>query len=226
MRSTLLRRDALVACLAAACLPPPRAAIAGSTASTKVTWGPLSGLSDEQLEALDDMSRDPTSGVTDAKSGMRVIDLVKGDGPLPAAGDRIYVHYKIWSEGFRVGKAADFSFVENRPFDYILGEPTKRLPGPIDAGIMGMREGGWRRIYAPDAFGDVGLRKQSFGPQGRYTGAKAPLLIQPHAPAYVDIIMLDGGSGRCERFLRPPGVSEKERAKLKSLTCSARMEIF
>ena len=88
------------------------------------------------------------------------------------------------------------------------------------------REGGWRRIYAPDAFGDVGLRKQSFGPQGRYTGAKAPLLIQPHAPAYVDIIMLDGGSGRCERFLRPPGVSEKDRAKLKSLTCSARMEIF
>ena len=95
------------------------------------------------------------------------------------------------------------SFVENRR-DYILGEPTKRLPGPIDAGIMGMREGGWRRIYAPDAFGDVELRKQSFGPQGRYTGAKAPLLIQPHAPAYVDIIMLDGGAGGASDFCGRP----------------------
>ena len=64
---------------------------------------------------------------------------------------------------------------------------------------VGMREGGWRRVYVPDAYGDAGLRKVSRGPQGRYTGAKAPFVVQPHAPAYVDLLMFDGGSGRCER---------------------------
>jgi hypothetical protein len=38
--------------------------------------------------------------------------------------------------------------------------------------------------------------------------------------------MLDGGSGRCEAMLRPPGLSEAETAKLKSMTCSSRNEIF
>ena len=48
----------------------------------------------------------------------------------------------------------------------------------------------------------------------------------PHATAFVDVIMLDGGSGRCDRLLRPPGVSERDALKLKSLTCSAWGEIF
>ena len=38
--------------------------------------------------------------------------------------------------------------------------------------------------------------------------------------------MVDGGSGRCDEVLRPPGVSEKEAGKLKSMTCSSKMEIF
>lgn len=62
--------------------------------------------------------------------------------------------------------------------------------------------------------------------QGRYVGAKAPYVIQPHAPCYVDLLLLDGGSGRCAKLLRPDGVSEREVRKLRSLTCSARDEVF
>ena len=62
--------------------------------------------------------------------------------------------------------------------------------------------------------------------KSRFTGLKAPLVIQSNAPAYFDIIMLDGGSGRCESLLRPPGVSEKDARKLKSMTCSSKYEIY
>ena len=55
---------------------------------------------------------------------------------------------------------------------------------------------------------------------------QAPFVIAPGEAAYFDLIMLDGGSGRCEAMLRPPGLSEAEAAKLKSMTCSSRNEIF
>jgi len=220
------RREALALTLSATCnllLSRPSSA-RQEISSTRVSWGPFKGLSDAQIDELDERSRDPTAGVT-LDGGLRVIDLVVGPGPQPQRGDRVYVHYKVWANGFRVGQAADYSFADNRPYSWTLGQSNDRLPRTIDDGLLGMREGGWRRVYLPDGF-ESGLRKVSRGPQGRYVGAKAPLLLQPGAPAYVDLIMLDGGSGRCERFLRPPGASEKEMAKLVSLTCSARMEIF
>ena len=222
----LVRRELLL--LSTSTLVPSRASAASvkqETSSTRVSWGPFKGLSNEQMDELDARSRDPTAGV-ELSGGARIIDLVEGDGPLPQRGDRVWVHYKVWADGFRVGKAGDYSFADGRPYDWILGEPTSRMPAPIDAGVAGMREGGWRRIVVPDAFGDAGLRKVSRGPQGRYVGGKAPYVVQPHARAFVDLIMLDGGSGRCASLLRPPGVSELEARKLRSLTCSARNEIF
>ena len=86
---------------------------------------------------------------------------------------------------------------------------------------------GWRRVVVPGdlSFTD-GLRKINRGPTGRYTGAKAPYVIQPRSPTYWDMILVDGGSGRCEKLLRPPGVSERDAKKLKSLTCSYANEIY
>ena len=51
-------------------------------------------------------------------------------------------------------------------------------------------------------------------------------MIRPNEAAYFDLIMLDGGSGRCEALLRPPGASEAEARKLRSMTCSYKQEIF
>ena len=65
------------------------------------------------------------------------------------------------------------------------------------------------------------------GPGGnRYSGAKSPYVVQPNAPAYFDLIMVDAGSGRCEKILRPPGVSEKDASKIRSMTCSYKSEIY
>ena len=55
---------------------------------------------------------------------------------------------------------------------------------------------------------------------------QAPYVIAPGEAAYFDLIMLDGGSGRCEAMLRPPGLSEAEASKRKSMTCSSANEIF
>ena len=196
----------------------------------KVSWGPFKDLSTEEMDALNERSKAPNAG-TLLPSGVRVIDLVVGPGPEPKKGDRIYAHYKVWANGFRTGPAADISFLDNRPYDWILGTPTDRMPLGVDEGILGMREGGWRRLVVPAAF-ESGLRRVSHGPgikkagEERFIGSKAPYVIQPGATAYFDLILMDGGSGRCAKLLRPEGVSEEGARKLKSLTCSARYEIY
>ena len=226
-RSAASRRSAFTAAAAALSslsLLPPHAARAERSAM-RVSWGPFKNLTVDEMAALDASSQEPDAGSLRA-SGLRVIDLVDGYGPPAQVGDRVYAHYKIWADGFRSGPTADLSFLDNRPYSWVLGEPTDRIPAGIDEGVRGMREGGWRRCVVPNAYGDAGLRRVQYGPAGRTTGAKAALVVQPNAPAYVDLIMLDAGSGRCARLLRPEGSSERERAKLKSLTCSARQEIY
>jgi len=231
MLNYLARRAAMA--LAAAAVAPPRLPAAAqnpNTSAMRVSWGPFKDLSTEQMDALDEQSKAVDAG-TLLPSGVRVIDLVVGTGPLPQKGDRVWAHYKVWDKGFRSGPAADISFLDNRPYDWILGTPTDRIPSGADEGIIGMREGGWRRLVVPSAFDD-GLRRVSHGPglkkagEERFTGPKAPLVIRPGAPAYFDVILMDGGSGRCSALLRPEGLSEREAKKLRSLTCSAPYEVY
>ena len=76
----------------------------------------------------------------------------------------------------------------------------------IDEGVVGMREGGWRRLIVPDAYGDDGLRKRNPLRGGAsYTPPKAGFVVKPHAFAWVELIMVDGGSGRCIERLPEPG---------------------
>ena len=83
-----------------------------------------------------------------------------------------------------------------------------------------MREGGWRRLVVPSAYGSAGLRRVNpLKGGGRYTPPKAGFVIRPEAVAYFDLIMLDGGSGRCDKLLRPAGVSEQAAQKLRSRLC-------
>ena len=223
-RAAACTRRSLIAAGAAATACTPSAALAKRD---PFKWGPLAPLSEAEVEALDAVSRRSDAGVA-LPSGVRVIDLVVGDGPKPARGTRVYAHYKVWAGGFRAGSVVDYSFSDGRPYDWILGMPTERIPAGVDEGVVGMREGGWRRLVVPACYAAAGgLRKINFAPNGgRYTGLKAPYVVQPDEPAYFDLIMLDGGSGRCERFLRPPGMSEKDARKQRSVTCSARMEIY
>ena len=190
------------------------------TEDEPVLWGPFKDRDDEELEALEAMSQRPDSGRLLA-SGTRVIDLVVGDGREPVPGDRIYCIYKVWANGFRAGPAVDWTYFDGRPYDWTLGQPTDRIPSGVDAAIVGMREGGWRRMVVPAAYLELGgLRRiNPIKGGGRFTPAKAGLVIQPGAAAYFDLIMLDGGSGRCDNLLRPKGVSVEDARKRRSKLC-------
>lgn len=198
---------------------PPMLKTVYTEDSAFVAWGPLKGLSDDEISRLEALSLRPDGGTLRA-DGTRVYDLVEGDGPAARKGDHVYVSYKVWSKGFRAGPVADWTYLDGRPYDWVLGKPTDRIPPAVDAALAGMREGGWRRLVVPEAYGSSGLRKSNpLKGGGRYTPPKAGFVIKPDAVAFFDVIMIDGGSGRCEALLAPPGLSEQEARKRRSRLC-------
>ena len=213
---TAATRRAVSAWGAAAALLPPLPAL------PEVTNEPLriQTLTAEQLDALKATSRDDPGVML--PSGVRVIDLVVGDGPRPRKGAPVWVSFKCWTGGFDAGQAADLSFLDGRPYDWILGQPTDRIPPGVDEAVASMREGGWRRLVVPAAvgFGDKGLRKT-----GRSIGGfsnrsdKAGFAVKPGADVFFDLRLIDGGSGRCTDLLRPLGMSDAEARRRKSLGC-------
>ena len=90
MRLDVQRRLVLAAAAAGLSLPQ-QPALAQELSSKRVTWGPFKGMSDAELARLDELSKATNIGVMLAgSSGVRVIDLVWGDGPEPGAGQRIF----------------------------------------------------------------------------------------------------------------------------------------
>jgi len=117
-------------------------------------------MSAEEMDARDLWSRTGEPKGVVLPSGVRVIDMSEGDGPLPAKGDRVWCHFKVWPNGWRSGPPADSSFLNTRPYDWALGSGGDgRLPAGADEGAVGMREGGWRRLVVPAklAYGEAGL---------------------------------------------------------------------
>ena len=88
---------------------------------------------------------------------------------------------------------------------------TDRMPAGADEVAQSMREGDWRRMVIPAklAYGEEGLR---FGNSKVYA-------VSPNTDVFFDIRMVDGGSGRCDKILHPPGVSDKVSLRLKSISC-------
>ena len=191
--------------------------INSARAAPQSQWGPFAGMSTKELEALDVSSRDPAAGFL-LPSGVRVIDLIQGTGPEPKRGARVYANYKVWPAGFR-GPVADWSYQDGRPYDWILGRPDDRIPPGADEGTLGMREGGWRRLVIPNAY-PTGLRRsQPVKGGGRTIPPFAGYAITPGAFAWFDLVLVDGGSGRCEDVLRPLSMPESQALKLRSISC-------
>ena len=83
-----------------------------------------------------------------------VTDLVVGDGDVVEAGDTITVHYVgVLSAD---GTEFDSSYDRGQPFELVIGV-GQVIPG-WDQGLIGMREGGRRRLDIPSdlAYGDQG----------------------------------------------------------------------
>lgn len=91
-------------------------------------------------------------------------DLVLGVGDEAAKGSKVTVHYV--GIAFRSGEEFDASWNRGQPFEFALGK-GQVIPG-WDAGVLGMKVGGRRKLTIPSAMG--------YGARG------AGSAIAPHEP--------------------------------------------
>ena len=76
-------------------------------------------------------------------------DLVVGDGDEAMKGSKVTVHYV--GVAFRSGEEFDASWNRDQPFEFALGK-GQVIPG-WDAGVLGMKVGGRRKLTIPSAMG-------------------------------------------------------------------------
>ena len=81
-------------------------------------------------------------------SGLKYEDLVEGDGPAAAAGQKVSVHYTGWLTD---GRKFDSSVDRNEPFSFPLG--AGMVIRGWDEGVAGMKVGGRRRLTIPPQLG-------------------------------------------------------------------------
>ena len=102
-------------------------------------------------------------------------DLVVGEGEEAAKGKRVAVHYV--GVAFSTGDEFDASWNRGEPFKFQLGKGNV-IPG-WDAGVVGMRVGGRRKLTIPSAM--------AYGARG------AGGVIKPHEPLVfvIDLLSVD-----------------------------------
>ena len=102
-------------------------------------------------------------------------DVVVGDGDEATKGSKVAVHYVGVS--FSTGEEFDASWNRGQPFKFQLGKGNV-IPG-WDAGVLGMRVGGRRKLTIPSAM--------AYGARG------AGCVIKPHEPLVfvVDLLSVD-----------------------------------
>ncbi len=102
-------------------------------------------------------------------------DIAVGDGAEAVNGAKVSVHYV--GVAFSSGEEFDASWNRGRPFEFKLGK-GQVIPG-WDAGVLGMKVGGRRRLTIPSAM--------AYGARGAGTA------IQPHEPLVFVVDLLSVG---------------------------------
>ncbi len=87
-----------------------------------------------------------TERITD--SGLKIDDLVEGEGAVAEPGQQVTVHYTGWLTD---GRKFDSSVDRNEPFTFGLGKGM--VIRGWDEGVDGMRVGGKRRLEIPPQLG-------------------------------------------------------------------------
>ena len=92
------------------------------------------------------------AGETTTPSGLRIIDVKPGTGPVPLAGQTVTVNYTGWLfvDG-KKGKKFDSSLDRNEPFSFTLGQ-GQVIKG-WDEGLATMHVGGKRTLIIPPDLG-------------------------------------------------------------------------
>ena len=112
---------------------------------------------------------------TTLPNGIRIIDEAVGEGPEPAQGQRVSVHYTGWlDDGGKPGRKFDSSRDRGQPFAFTLG--AGEVISGWDIGVATMRVGGRRRLVLPP--------EQGYGTRG------AGGAIPPNATLIFDVELL------------------------------------
>ncbi len=84
---------------------------------------------------------------------LKIEDLVEGSGPEAANKQTVQVHYTGWLTD---GTKFDSSLDRNQTFTFTLG--TRQVIRGWDEGVLGMKQGGKRRLTVPGpmAYGSRG----------------------------------------------------------------------
>src|SRR5262249_54160678 len=94
-----------------------------------------------------------TTALTKTESGLRYVDVSKGEGEEASVGRTATVHYTGWLTN---GKKFDSSRDRNEPFSFMIG--AQQVIAGWDEGVTGMRVGGRRKLVIPPELG--------YGPAG------------------------------------------------------------
>ncbi len=97
-----------------------------------------------------------TSDAGALQTGVKIVDVVQGQGTIAAVGDTVTVNYVGTLVG---GKVFDSSIDRKQPFTFPLG--VKQVIRGWDEGLVGMRVGGKRILTIAPDFGYGG---QAVGP--------------------------------------------------------------
>ena len=92
------------------------------------------------------------TGDVTTPSGLRIIDVKLGNGPVPQAGQTVTVNYTGWLfvDG-KKGKKFDSSLDRGEPFSFALGQ-GQVIKG-WDQGLVTMHVGGKRTLIIPPELG-------------------------------------------------------------------------
>ncbi len=113
-----------------------------------------------------------TTALARTESGLRYVDIAKGQGEEASAGRTATVHYTGWLAN---GKKFDSSRDRNEPFSFTIG--AQQVIAGWDEGVAGMRVGGRRKLVIPPELG--------------YGAAGAPPDIPPNSILVFDVELMD-----------------------------------
>jgi peptidylprolyl isomerase len=115
------------------------------------------------------------AGEVTTPSGLRIIDVKVGTGPVPQAGQTVTVHYTGWLfvDG-KKGKKFDSSLDRGQPFSFTIGQ-GEVIKG-WDEGVATMHVGGKRTLIIPPDLG--------------YGASGAGGVIPPNATLIFDVELL------------------------------------
>ncbi len=92
------------------------------------------------------------AGEVTTPSGLRIIDVKPGTGPVPQAGQTVTVNYTGWLfVNGQKGKKFDSSLDRNEPFSFTIGQ-GQVIKG-WDEGLATMHVGGKRTLIIPPDLG-------------------------------------------------------------------------